>query len=98
VRNASCSSSRSARRGRRACARPGRRIAPARSPSGTAPRRPAALLSLWPINKQNAAVYPDKAVSQACITCHSEHKDSPKSDFKVGDTMGGVLVRIPLKG
>ena len=89
-----------------------------------------ALLSLWPINKQNkpqtevekaglqyivdnpgqnyygeetlggaryyTAVYPDVAVAKACVTCHNDHKDSPKTDFKLGDVMGGVVIRIPL--
>ena len=89
-----------------------------------------ALLSLWPVNKQNqpktdvekaglqfvvdrkgenyyadeqlgdkkyfTAVYPDVAVAQACISCHNEHKDSPRNDFKMGDVMGGVVVRIPV--
>ena len=89
-----------------------------------------ALLSLWPINKQNkpqteiekaglqyildnpgqnyygeeelggaryyTAVYPDVAVAKACVTCHNDHKDSPKTDFKLGDIMGGVVIRIPL--
>lgn len=89
------------------------------------------LLSLWPVNKQNAprteaekvglqyvidnkgknyyatetlggvkyftAVYPDPAVAPACVTCHNQHKDSPRRDFKLGDVMGGVVVRIPLK-
>jgi hypothetical protein len=88
-----------------------------------------ALLSLWPINKQNAAkteaekkglrqvgatgepfyteeklgdrryftaVYPDKAIAEACVTCHNDNVDSPKTDFKLGDVMGGVVVRIPL--
>ena len=87
------------------------------------------LLSLWPINKQNApktevekqglevvvkkqkpfyaeetlgrkkfftAVYPDIAVAPACINCHNNHKDSPRSDFELGKTMGGVVIRIPL--
>ena len=45
--------------------------------------------------KYFTAVYADSAVSQACITCHNEHKDSPKTDFKLGDTMGGVVIRIP---
>jgi hypothetical protein len=88
------------------------------------------LLSLWPVNKQNApkteaektglkyiadnpgknyyteeelggtnyytAVYPDTAVAPACVNCHNEHKDSPRSDFKIGDVMGGVVIRIPL--
>lgn len=90
------------------------------------------LLSLWPINKQNApktdvekdglqfiadnpgqnyykeeelggvkyftAVYPDPAVAPACVDCHNDHKDTPKSDFKIGDVMGGVVIRIPLTG
>ena len=89
-----------------------------------------ALLSLWPVNSQNApktdaekkglqfvagnagenfyseeelggkkyftAVYPDVAVAEACITCHNGHKDSPRSDFEMGDVMGGVVVRIPI--
>ena len=88
------------------------------------------LLSLWPINKQNApktgaeknglefiaanpgqnyygeeelggtkyftAVYPDVAVAPACVDCHNDHKDTPRSDFKIGDVMGGVVIRIPL--
>lgn len=87
-----------------------------------------ALLSLWPINKQNGprtetekvslkavadqpasnsysnealggaqyltAVYPDVAVSEACIDCHNNHADSPRHDFKVGDVMGAMVIRI----
>lgn len=88
------------------------------------------LLSLWPVNKQNApksetektglkfiadnpgknfyteetlggkkyftAMYADTAVAEACIKCHNEHKDSPRTDFKMGEVMGGVVIRIPL--
>ncbi len=42
------------------------------------------------------AVYPDVAVSPACTTCHNNHKDSPKTDFKLGEVMGGVVIRVPL--
>jgi hypothetical protein len=42
------------------------------------------------------AVYADKAVSEACSSCHNAHKDSPKRDFKLNDVMGGVVIRIPL--
>ena len=90
------------------------------------------LLSLWPINKQNApkteaeiaglkfisdnkgttnyyteevlggqkyytAVYADVAVSAACVKCHNNHDDSPKTDFALNDVMGGVVIRLPLK-
>jgi len=47
--------------------------------------------------KYFTAVYPDKAVAKACISCHNDHKDSPKRDFKMGDVMGGVVLRLPLK-
>lgn len=43
------------------------------------------------------AVYPDVAVSAACIDCHNDHKDSPRDDFKMDEVMGGVVIRIPLK-
>jgi hypothetical protein len=89
-----------------------------------------ALLSPWPINKQNGprteleqaglrsvtetgknyyteetvggkryftAYYPDKAVVDACVTCHNAHPDSPRKDFKVGDVLGGVVIRVPLE-
>ena len=89
------------------------------------------LISLWPINKKNAAasefektglgtvlthptkphtgfvkeggtryfqaVYPDLAVTQACIGCHNAHPDRPKRDFKINDGMGAVVIRIPVK-
>jgi hypothetical protein len=42
------------------------------------------------------AVYPDVAVSDACTTCHNDHKDSPKTDFALGEVMGGVVIRVPL--
>ena len=42
------------------------------------------------------AVYPDVAVSAACTTCHNEHKDSPRTDFELGEVMGGVVIRVPL--
>ncbi len=46
--------------------------------------------------KYFTAVYPDVAVAQACISCHNGHKDSPRTDFKMGEVMGGVVIRIPL--
>ena len=42
------------------------------------------------------AVYADVAVSPSCVTCHNAHEDSPRNDFKQGDVMGGVVIRIPL--
>jgi len=43
------------------------------------------------------AIYADTAVAPVCASCHNEHKDSPRTDFKLGDVMGGVVIRIPLE-
>ena len=40
------------------------------------------------------AVYADVASVQACVSCHNGHPKSPKSDFELGDVMGGVVIRI----
>ena len=42
-------------------------------------------------------VYADKAITQACVTCHNNHKDSPRKNFKLSDVMGGIVIRIPVK-
>ena len=47
--------------------------------------------------KYFTAIYADKAVAPACVSCHNEHKDTPKKDFKLGQAMGGVVLRIPMK-
>lgn len=40
------------------------------------------------------AFYPDVAVEKVCAECHNEHRDSPRKDFKQGDVMGAVVIRI----
>ncbi len=47
--------------------------------------------------KYFTAVYADTAVAPACVGCHNGHPDSPRSDFTLGDVMGGVVVRIPVE-
>lgn len=44
------------------------------------------------------AVYADTAVAPVCVSCHNDHKDSPRRDFKLGEVMGGVVIRIPVEG
>ena len=41
-------------------------------------------------------VYADVAVTTTCIECHNSHRKSPKSDFKIGDVMGGLVITFPL--
>jgi hypothetical protein len=48
--------------------------------------------------KYFTAVYADTGVAPVCVSCHNDHKDTPKTDFKIGDVMGGVVIRIPVDG
>ena len=43
------------------------------------------------------AVYPDRATLPSCVACHNQHPRSPKRDFKEGDVMGAIVVRVPLE-
>ena len=43
------------------------------------------------------AIYADRAVSSACVTCHNSHPLSPKQDFKLNEVMGGIAITIPLE-
>ena len=42
------------------------------------------------------AIYPDRAVSPTCVSCHNSHPLSPKRDFKANDVMGAIAITIPL--
>ncbi|MEQ1562215.1 MAG: DUF3365 domain-containing protein [Nitrospiraceae bacterium] len=43
------------------------------------------------------AIYPDVAISPACVSCHNSHRLSTKRDFKLNDVMGGIAITIPLE-
>jgi len=47
-----------------------------------------------------SALYPDKAVAEACVTCHNTHpihlERYPDKVFEMGDVMGGIIINIPL--
>lgn len=42
------------------------------------------------------AIYADTGIAPVCVSCHNKHPDTPKKDFKLGDVMGGVVIRIPI--
>mgnify|MGYP001812293497 FL=1 len=42
------------------------------------------------------AIYADTGVAPVCVSCHNKHPDTPKKDFKLGDVMGGVVIRISI--
>ena len=54
----------------------------------------------WVVRKKGVwyyeAIYPDKAVTESCVSCHNKHPNSPKTDFKSGDTIGGIVIDLPL--
>jgi hypothetical protein len=43
------------------------------------------------------AIYADRAVTNACVSCHNAHPLSPRRDFKPNDVMGGLVITIPLE-
>ena len=43
------------------------------------------------------AIYADRATLPSCVECHNRHPRSPKRDFKQGDVMGAIVVRVPLE-
>ncbi|MGQ0792710.1 MAG: c-type heme family protein [Deltaproteobacteria bacterium] len=40
-------------------------------------------------------MFSDLAQVEPCVTCHNEHKDSPKKDWKIGDVMGATTWLYP---
>jgi len=43
------------------------------------------------------AMYPDLASAKACVTCHNEHLDSPKKDWRLNEVMGATTWTYPRK-
>lgn len=41
------------------------------------------------------AMFPDLASAPACVSCHNEHVDSPKKDWKLNDVMGATTWTWP---
>lgn len=51
--------------------------------------------------KYFSAVYPDKAVAEACVTCHNTHpihlERYPDKIFEMDDVMGGIIINLPIE-
>lgn len=45
--------------------------------------------------KLNTAMFPDFTVSEGCVTCHNEHPESPKVDWKLNEIMGATTWSYP---
>ena len=50
--------------------------------------------------KYFSALYPDKAVAEACVTCHNTHpvhlERYPDKTFELNDVMGGIIINLPI--
>jgi len=48
--------------------------------------------------KYFVGIYPDRAVAPACWECHNNHENRKPDypEFKKGDVMGGIVIRIPM--
>lgn len=44
---------------------------------------------------RNIAMFADFASANACVSCHNNHKDSPKKDWKLNDIMGATTWSYP---
>lgn len=45
--------------------------------------------------KLHTAMFPDVAGAEGCVTCHNEHAESPKTDWKLNDVMGATTWSYP---
>ncbi len=63
----------------------------------THPERPATSVVTSGRKRYFQAIYADRAVSKACVSCHNTHLLSPKRDFQLNDVMGGIVITIPLE-
>jgi hypothetical protein len=43
------------------------------------------------------AIYPDRAVSKVCVSCHNGHNLSPRKDYQLNDVMGGIIITLPVE-
>lgn len=50
---------------------------------------------LEPSTQLQTAMFADRAFAAACVRCHNEHGDSPKTDWKRGDIMGATTWMYP---
>lgn len=48
-----------------------------------------------PDTRLHTAMFPDEAVTEACVTCHNEHEDSPRKDWQLHDVMGATTWAYP---
>ncbi len=43
------------------------------------------------------AIYAERATLASCVDCHNALPGTPRRDFKKGDVMGAIVIRVPLE-
>jgi hypothetical protein len=51
----------------------------------------------FPDGEQFKGIAADYAIVQGCADCHNTHPKSPRRDFRQGDLMGAIVVRLNAK-
>jgi len=59
------------------------------------PKRPYAGIITQEGKRVFKAIYADRAVVQACVTCHNGHSPEKDKNLKLYDVMGGVVISFP---
>jgi hypothetical protein len=49
----------------------------------------------YPDAQRYTHMFPDIAVAKACVGCHNDHKESPKSNWQLNDVMGATTWTYP---
>jgi hypothetical protein len=49
----------------------------------------------YPDAQRFTHMFPDIAVAKACVDCHNDHKESPKSNWQLDDVMGATTWTYP---
>jgi uncharacterized protein DUF3365 len=60
------------------------------------PRRPYTGIVTEGDRRYFKAIFADRAVTMACVTCHNSHPLSAKRDYKLYDVMGGIIISFPV--
>jgi Protein of unknown function (DUF3365) len=62
----------------------------------TDPKRPYSGMLVQDDQRVFKAIYADRAITQACLSCHNGQGSRGKPNFKLYDVMGGIIISFPI--
>ena len=60
------------------------------------PKRPYSGILVQDDERIFKAIYADRAITQACLSCHNGQSSKEKPNFKQYDVMGGIIISFPI--